>query len=72
MALCENIWPLHADITVPQYDRMVKTSLGYPDSVRWQHFSAPQLHVGNEWPADVTARAALPQIRVEMLISGRI
>ena len=47
------------------------TSLAYPDSVRWQHFSAPQPRLGIKWAADVNARAALPQITVETLIGSQ-
>ena len=42
----------------------------YPGSVRWQHFSRSTLP-GDFWAAFVTARAALPQIRVEMLIGSQ-
>ena len=47
------------------------TSLGYPDSLGWQHFSAPKLRLGIYWAAVVTARAVLPQLMVEMLIGSQ-
>ena len=47
------------------------SSLGYPGSVRWQHFKPPQLYLGIYCSAFVTARAALPQIRVETLIGSQ-
>ena len=46
-------------------------SLRYPGSLSWQHFNAPQLCLGNEWAAVVTARAALPQTRVETVIGSQ-
>ena len=46
-------------------------SLDYLGSVRWQHFSAPKLCLGNECSAFVTARASLPQIRVETVIGSQ-
>ena len=48
--------------------RSTKLSLGYPDSVRWQHFQAPQLRLGQFMGLSFYIRAALPQIRVETLI----
>ena len=44
---------------------MTGCSLGYPGSVRWQHLSP------STPPAVVTAKAALPQIRVETLIGSQ-
>ena len=46
----------------------LQSSLGYPDSVRWQHFQAPQLRLGQFM---FYIRAALPQIRVETLIGSQ-
>ena len=47
------------------------SSLEYPGSVRRQNCSAPQLCLEFLWAAVVTARAALPQIRVEVLIGSQ-
>ena len=43
-------------------------SLDYPDSVRWQYFSAPQLRLVVLSTADVATRPALRQNREETLI----
>ena len=50
---------------------MYVASPGYPGSVKWQHFKPLNSAWGNKCSAFVTARAALPQIRVETLIGSQ-
>ena len=47
-------------------------SLGYPGSLRWQHFSEPSHPPGENMGLHFrAARAALPQIRVDTLICAQ-
>ena len=46
-------------------------SLGYPDSVRWQHLYAPSTPPGTVMGLSFYIRAALPQIRVETMVGSQ-